>query len=259
CLFFQHGRAVALDSLLETLADAEKTSALKICVYKKAHCALLLCLDNKVLREVNKEDSTARLLTLENVLSTLNSRELKKRTYAKDNGDGLFVRGRITSRKVIQKNKKKSTSFVKKNVGHGSGMHSKGYNNSDLLMAVSEEMFLEWIMDYGGFYHMTRRRDFLFDFNMFNGGTVLLGDNRTCAMRGTENVKVQMNDGSSCVLENVCYIPELKISLIIFGTVDREGYIMELGNERVNVIKGSFDGFFKNCEGKLCVFLGWLG
>ncbi|GJX67378.1 hypothetical protein Tco_0303105 [Tanacetum coccineum] len=311
CLLIQHGWEAALDPFPETMADAEKTAALKTDVYKKAHSALLLCLDNKVLREVNKEDSAAGVwlkletlymtkslanklylkkklftfymdsgkklsehvdefnkligdlanigvdiddedqalmlltslpssydnfvetllygresLTLEDVLSSLNSRELKKRTDAKDDGDGLYVRGRSDHRgnqgrgssrsgvidelestingmldektrtdakddgdglyvrgrsdhrgnqgrgsprsklkgkrtyklkcyicyyedylkKDYQKrNEKKSTSFVKKNAGQGSGMHSEGYDNGDLLMAVSEERFLEWI------------------------------------------------------------------------------------------------------------------
>ncbi|GJU87436.1 retrovirus-related pol polyprotein from transposon TNT 1-94 [Tanacetum coccineum] len=269
------------------MADAEKTAALKTDVYKKAHSALLLCLDNKVLREVNKEDSAAgvwlkleslymtkslanklylkkklftfymhsgkklsehidefnkligdlanigrgydahSLLTLEDVLSSLNSRELKKRTDAKDDGDGLYVRGRSDhqgnqgrgssrskskgkgtykrrcyicyskdhlKKDCPKKNKKKSTGFVKKNVGQGSG--SEGYDNGDLLMAVSEERFLEWIMDSGGSFHMTPRRDFLFDFKEFNGGTVLLGDNRACAIMGIGKVRVQMKDGT---------------------------------------------------------------
>nr|GEV83526.1 zinc finger, CCHC-type [Tanacetum cinerariifolium] len=63
-------------------------------------------------------------LTLEDVLSSLNSWELKKRTNAKDD--------------------------------------------------VSEERFLEWIMDSGGSFHMTPRRDFLFDFKEFNGDTFCL-------------------------------------------------------------------------------------
>ena len=47
-------------------------------------------------------------------------------------------------------------------------------------------------MDHGlwGSYHMTPRRDFLFDFKEFNGGTVLLGDNRACAIKGTGKVRV---------------------------------------------------------------------
>nr|GEU73136.1 putative mitochondrial protein [Tanacetum cinerariifolium] len=114
-------------------------------------------------------------LTLEDVLSTLNSRELKKRTNAKADGDGLFLRGRSDQRgnhgrdnlrskskgKRIYKlkcyicysedrmkkdcpkrNQKKSIGFVKKNAGHGSSMNHEDYDNGDLLMAVSEEMFL---------------------------------------------------------------------------------------------------------------------
>ncbi|GJT16229.1 retrovirus-related pol polyprotein from transposon TNT 1-94 [Tanacetum coccineum] len=107
-------------------------------------------------------------LNFEDFLSTLNSQELKKRTDAKADGDGLFVRGRSDQRgnhgrgslrskskgKGIYKlkcyicysedhlkkdcpkrNKKKSTGFVKKNAGQGSGMHPEGYDNGDLLMA----------------------------------------------------------------------------------------------------------------------------
>ncbi|GJW44215.1 retrovirus-related pol polyprotein from transposon TNT 1-94 [Tanacetum coccineum] len=325
CLLIQHGWEAALDPFPGTMTDADKTAALKTDVYKKAHSALLLCLDNKVLREVNKEDSAAgkklsehidefnklvgdlanidveiddedqalmlltslpssydnfvgtllyerESLTLEDVLSSLNSRELKKRTDAKDDGDGLYVRGRSDHRgnqgrgssrskskgkgtyklkcyicysedhlkkDCPKRNKKKSTGFVKKNAGQGSGMHSKGYDNGDLLMAVSEERFLEWIVDSGGSFHMTPRRDILFDFKRFNGGTVLLDDNRACAIMRIGKVRVQMKDGSSFVLENVRYILELKRNLISLGTLDREGYTVKLRNGRVKVIKGS--------------------
>ncbi|GJY59855.1 retrovirus-related pol polyprotein from transposon TNT 1-94 [Tanacetum coccineum] len=356
CLLIQHVLEATLDPFPGTMTDADKTAALNTDVYKKAYSALLLCLDNKVLREFNKEDSVVRVwlkletlymtkslanklylkknlftfymhsgkilseyidefnklicdlanidididdedqalmlltslpssydnfvetllygresLTLEDVLSSLNSRELKKRTDAKDDGDGLYLKGRSDHRgnqgrgslskskgkgtyklkcyicysedhlkkDCPKRNKKKSTGFVKKNAGQGSGMHSKGYENGDLLMAVSEERFLEWIMDSGGSYHMTPRRDFLFYIKEFNGGTVLLGDNRACGIIGTKKVRVQMKDGSSFVLENVRYIPELKRNLISLGTLDREGYTVKLQNGRVKVIKGS--------------------
>ncbi|GJT03991.1 zinc finger, CCHC-type containing protein [Tanacetum coccineum] len=347
CLLIQHGWEDALVPFPRTMTDVEKSAALKTDVYKKAHSALLLCLDNKVLREV-KEDFAAGVwlkletlymtkslanklylkknlftfythsgkklsehiyefnkligdlanidvdiddedqapmlltslpssydnfmetllygresLTLEDVLSSPNSRELKKRKDAKDDGDGLYVRGRSDhqgnqGRDCPKRNKKKSTGFVKKNAGQGSGMHSEGYDNGDLLMAVSEERFLEWIMNFGGSYHMTPRRDFLFDFKEFNGGTVLLGDNRECAIKGTKKVRVQMKDGLSFVLENVLYIPELKRNLISLGTLDREGYTVKLQNGRVKVIKGSLMVFSGTMKGN-CVYSldGW--
>nr|GEZ18478.1 retrovirus-related Pol polyprotein from transposon TNT 1-94 [Tanacetum cinerariifolium] len=302
CLLIQHSWEAALDPFPGTMTDDDETAALKTDVNKKAHSVLLLCLDNKVLREVNKEDSTAGVwlklgtlymtkslanklylknklftfymhsckklpehidgfnkmigdlanidvdideedqalmlltslppsydnfvetllyeresLTLEDVLSSLNSHELKKRIDAKDDGDGLYVRGRLdhwgnqgrgSSRSQSKGTRKKSTSFVKKNAGQGSGMHSESYENGNLLMAE------------------------------FNGGTVLLGDNRAYAILGIRKVRVQMKDGSSFVLENVRYIPELKRNLIFLGTLDREGYTMKLQNGRVKVVKG---------------------
>ncbi|GJZ84657.1 retrovirus-related pol polyprotein from transposon TNT 1-94 [Tanacetum coccineum] len=346
CLLIQHGWEAALDPFPGTMTDVDKTTALKTDVYKKAHSALLLCLDNKVLREVNKEDYVAgvwlkletlymtkslanklylkkKLFTfymdsgkklsehidefnklvgdLANIdvdiddedqalmLLTLNSRELKKRTDAKDDGDGLYVRGRSDHRgnqgrgssrskskgkgtyklkcyicysedhlkkDCPKRNKKKSTGFVKKNVGQGSS--SEGFDNGDLLMAVSDERFLEWIMDSGSSFHMTTRRDFLFDFKEFNGGTVLLGDNRACAIMGIGKVRVQMKDGSSFVLENVRYILELKRNLISLGTLDREGYTVKLQNGRVKVIKGSLMVLSGTMKGN-CVYSldGW--
>ncbi|GJZ59552.1 retrovirus-related pol polyprotein from transposon TNT 1-94 [Tanacetum coccineum] len=324
CLLIQHGWEAALDPFPGTMTDTDKTAALKTGVYKKAHSALLLCLDNKVLREVNKEDSIVGVwLMLETFYMTkslANKLYLKKKLFtfymhsskklsehidefnkligdlanidididdedqalmlltslpsSYDNFVETLLYGRepLTLEDVNQghgssrlklkgkgtyklkcyicysedhlkkdcpkRNKKKSIGFVKKNAGQGSGIHSKGYDNGDLLMEVSEDRFLEWIMDSGSSYHMTPRRD-LFDFNEFNGGAILLGDNRAYAIMGTRKVRVQMKDGSSFVLENVHYIPELKRNLIYLGTMDREDYTMKLQNRRVKVIKGS--------------------
>nr|GEY30295.1 retrovirus-related Pol polyprotein from transposon TNT 1-94 [Tanacetum cinerariifolium] len=254
------------------MTDADKTATLKIDVYKKAHSALLLCLDNKVLQEVKKGDSTMgvwlkletlymtkslanklylkkklftfymhsdialwkKSLTLEDVLSSLNSRELKTRTNAKDDGDGLYVRERSDHRG----NQRRGSSRAK----------SK----------ASEKKFLEWIMDVGGSFHMTPMRHFLFDFKEFNGGTVLLDDNRACAIKGTGKVRVKMKDGSSFVLENVRYVLELKRNLISLGNLDREGYTMKLQNGKFKVIKGSLMVLLGNIKVN-CVYLldGW--
>ncbi|GKD87249.1 hypothetical protein Tco_1358403, partial [Tanacetum coccineum] len=82
CLLIQHGWEAALDPFLGTITDADKTAKLKAYIYKKAHSALLLCLDNKVLRGVNKEDSAAgvwlKLETLYMTKSLANKFYLKK-------------------------------------------------------------------------------------------------------------------------------------------------------------------------------------
>ncbi|GJV24696.1 zinc knuckle CX2CX4HX4C containing protein [Tanacetum coccineum] len=254
CLLIQHGSEAALDPIPGTMTDADKTTALKTDVYNKAHSALLLFLDNKVLREANKKDSAAGVwlkmetlymtkslanklclkkklftfymhsgkklsehidefnkligelanidvdiddedqalmlltslpssydnfvktllygresLTLEDVLSSLNSRELKKRIDVKDDGEGSPEEG----------------------------------------LSKKEQEEINWLcqeeceIGFCGSFHMTPNMDFLFDFKEFNGGTVLHGDNRVCAIKGTGKVRVQMKDGSSFVLKNV--------------------------------------------------------
>ncbi|GKC95633.1 retrotransposon protein, putative, ty1-copia subclass, partial [Tanacetum coccineum] len=56
CLLIQHGWEAALDPFSGTMTDADKTAALKTDVYKKAHSALLLCLDNKWYQSRGNED-----------------------------------------------------------------------------------------------------------------------------------------------------------------------------------------------------------
>ncbi|GKA83197.1 retrovirus-related pol polyprotein from transposon TNT 1-94 [Tanacetum coccineum] len=99
----------------------------KTALMKKAYSTLILCLGDRVLREVTKETTIAGIwtkltslymtkslanrlseeeavhvlyesresLTMKDVLATLNSRELKKRTEGtnEETGDGLYVRG----------------------------------------------------------------------------------------------------------------------------------------------------------------------
>ncbi|GJR89409.1 hypothetical protein Tco_0213420 [Tanacetum coccineum] len=129
-------------------------------------------------------------LKLEDVLATLNSRELQKMTEAKgDGGEGLY-------------NHKKSQGFFK-NRNQISDSGADGYDSVDVMMAMSVEQLLEWIMDSGGSYHITYSRDYLVDFEEYDGGNILLGDGRECRVWGTCKVQVQMRDGSSFVLDNV--------------------------------------------------------
>ncbi|GKB21351.1 hypothetical protein Tco_0855274 [Tanacetum coccineum] len=94
-------------------------------------------------------------LTMEDILATLNSRELKKRTEG------------------TKSSRLKSTG--------GTG---KAYFGEALVVVRNDEMN-ELVMDLCGSYHMTQMRDFLYDVKGFNGGSIQLGDNRTCTIKGT--------------------------------------------------------------------------
>ncbi|GJR98885.1 hypothetical protein Tco_0271059 [Tanacetum coccineum] len=146
-------------------------------------------------------------LKLEDVLATLNSRELQKMTEAKgDGGEELYVRGRsgqrdmehgtysawsksqgrssrlecyiCQSEEYLKKdcpryNHKKYQGFVK-NKDQVSGSGVDGYDSVDVMMVIK-----------------------------YDGGNILLGDGRECRVQGIGKVHVQMRDGLSFVVDNV--------------------------------------------------------
>nr|GEU34698.1 zinc finger, CCHC-type [Tanacetum cinerariifolium] len=213
-------------------------------------------------------------LKMEDVLATLNSRELKKRTKGtkEEAGDGLYVRERsdhsckahsggssrfksrggtsklmcfICHLKVHLKRDslmKKSSGFVKK------GKRNQDSNSSDeegnayfeeALVVVRNDEMIELVMDSGRSYHMTHMMDFLYDFKVFDSGSVQLDDNRTCAIKGIRKMKIHLHDGSRFILENVSYVPGLRRILISLGTLEKEGYTVKLQMGRIKVINGS--------------------
>ncbi|GJW57398.1 hypothetical protein Tco_0104129 [Tanacetum coccineum] len=141
-------------------------------------------------------------LTMEDVLATLNSRELKKRTEGtKEETDDHLKRDYP---------KKKSSGFVKKGKRDQDSDSSDDEGNTyfrEALVVVRNDEITELVMDSGGSYHMTHRRDFLYDFKVVDGGSVR-------------------------------YVPGLRRSLISLDTLEKEGYTMKMQVGRIKVIKG---------------------
>ncbi|GKA15377.1 retrovirus-related pol polyprotein from transposon TNT 1-94 [Tanacetum coccineum] len=164
-------------------------------------------------------------LTLEDVTATLNSKKIKERSKAKGcDGEGLYVSGRTDRRdsrqsrgKSISKsqggrlkcyicqsedhlkrnypknNRKKSTGYVKKDEKPSSS--GSTYEDSEVMMVMSAQALLDWIMDSGCSYHMTPKLDILFDFLECDGGnrfTVKL-----------QSGKVKVINGSRVVLSGI--------------------------------------------------------
>ncbi|GJR46292.1 hypothetical protein Tco_1314395 [Tanacetum coccineum] len=84
-------------------------------------------------------------------------------------------------------NHKKSQGFVRIE-DQESGYGADGYDSVD-VMAMSVEEILDWIMDSGGSYHITYMRDYLVDFEEYDGGKILLGDGRECVYRGQRSTQ----------------------------------------------------------------------
>ncbi|GKB82922.1 zinc finger, CCHC-type containing protein [Tanacetum coccineum] len=186
-------------------------------------------------------------LTMEDVLATLNLRELKKRIEGtkEETGDRLYVRERsdhsgkahsggsswFKSRGGTGKlkcfichaeghlkrdcPKKKSSGFVKKGKRDQDSDSSDDEGNAyfgEALTVVRNDEMTELVVD---------------------GGSIRLGDNRTCTIKGTCKVKIQLHDGSSFILEDVRYVPGLKRNLISLGTLEKEGYTVKIQLGRI--------------------------
>ncbi|GKB37363.1 zinc finger, CCHC-type containing protein [Tanacetum coccineum] len=214
--------------------------------------------DQALLEVISDEDNALLLLT-----SSPSSYDYFKMKEEKGNGgEGLYVRGRSgqidmehdawsksqerssklkcytcqseehLKRDCPRYNHKKSQDFVKnKDQVFGS--------RADVMMVISVEQLLNWIMDSGGSYHMTYKRDYWFNFEEYDGGNVLLGDGTECRVRGTGKVRVQRRDGSSFMLDNVRYVLEFKRNLISLGTLEKEGFTVKMQSGMIKVIKGS--------------------
>ncbi|GKC99432.1 hypothetical protein Tco_1169707, partial [Tanacetum coccineum] len=243
-LIVQRGCDAALETLPMDMEAGEKAALMK-----KAYSTLILFLRDRI----EDEDQALMLLTslpssyknfvetllywresltMEDVLATLNSRELNKRTEGtKEETEGHLKRDCPM---------KKSSVFVKKGKRDQDSDSSNDEGNAyfgEALVIVGNDEMTELVMDSGGSYHMTHRRDFLYDFKVVDGGSVQLGDNRTCTIKRTGKVKIQLHDGSSFILEDVKYVPGLRRSLISLGTLKKEGYTVKMQMGRIKMIK----------------------
>nr|GEW78691.1 zinc finger, CCHC-type [Tanacetum cinerariifolium] len=179
-------------------------------------------------------------LTMEDVLATLNSKELKKRTEGTKGGTSKLKCFICPAEDHLKRGcpKKKSSGFVKKGKRDQDSDSSDDKGNAyfrEALVVVGNDEMTELVMDSGGYYHMTHMRDFLYDFKVVDGGSVRLGDSKTCTIKRIGKVKILLHNGSSFILEDVRYVPGLRRSLISLGTLEKEGYTVKMHMGRIKV------------------------
>ncbi|GJQ91343.1 retrovirus-related pol polyprotein from transposon TNT 1-94 [Tanacetum coccineum] len=132
---------------VKQVLPADMEAEAKAELNKKAHSAVILCLGNKVLREVTGDDCSGGLdqarefsLTLEDMVATLNLKEIKERSKAKwDDGKGLYDH---LKRNCPKNNHKKSTSYVKKDDQPSSS--GSTYDDSEVMMNAMVAVY-SWV------------------------------------------------------------------------------------------------------------------
>nr|GEW09586.1 retrotransposon protein, putative, Ty1-copia subclass [Tanacetum cinerariifolium] len=273
-LLIQHGCEAALE-VLPVDMEAQTKAELN----KKAHSAVILCLGNKVLREVTRETTAAgvwsKLETLYMTNSLANKLYLKKKLYTFYMSAGRKISKHIDEfNKIVLDLANIEVKFEDEELALLllTPLPASYEHFGDTLLYGHEALTLEDVMatlnskeikemsktkedDGGGLYvrgrtdrrdsrqsrgkSRSKSRDIFFDFLKCDEGNIQLGDNGECKIRGIGKVRVQLKDGSSFVLHGVRYIRELKRNLISLETLEKEGYTVKLQSGKVKVINGS--------------------
>ncbi|XP_042005761.1 uncharacterized protein LOC121754477 [Salvia splendens] len=259
-----------LDEALEEGEKDDKSDAQKIEILKKAKSVLILNLDDKVLREVAREESAAaiwkKLEDLYMTKSLANRLYLKQRLYSfrfnddKPIGDQLDQFNKILDdiENVDAKMEEEDKAIALLNALPKSFEHFKeamlyGREKSITLMevltlqeesvhqilnVVAEQIGEAWIIDYGCNFHVSSHKQWFEDFKASNG-SVILGNNQTCLIRGMRNIRMRFADGSMILLTDVRFIPEIKRNLVSLGLLETKGYGFRSEGGRLVIYKGS--------------------
>nr|GEV30190.1 zinc finger, CCHC-type [Tanacetum cinerariifolium] len=152
-----------LDEALEELPTATIVAYDNV-IRKKAYSSLILCLGKSQSEYINEfhklVGDLAEYFEARRRGRDINSRELHKITEAKgDDGERLYVRGRFGERDM----KQDTDSAWSKSLERSNRL------SADVIMAMSVEEILDWIMDSGCSYHVTYMRDYFVDFEEYDG------------------------------------------------------------------------------------------
>ena len=80
-----------------------------------------------------------------------------------------------------------------------------------------------WLVDSGSYFHMNPHREWLCEYERYDGGNVFLGDDSTTKIIGRGKVKLRLIYGSLITLPSVLSIPGLAIHLIYVIKMDDTG------------------------------------
>ena len=92
---------------------------------------------------------------------------------------------------------------------------------------------------------MTPNQEWLFDFKELKGGIVYIANNAPLVTYGVGSVHLKNHDGSTRVLTDVRYVPNLKKNLISLGALESKGLVVTMR-----------DGILKATSGALVMMKG---
>jgi hypothetical protein len=220
--------------------------------------------------------TTQSTLKYEDVVSSLLCEEMRQKSMDSHSTYALFVRGRTQDRNPSKPSGWRSKSTGKsKSLGKslrkcwkcGKTRHykkycmskkvekPKGYDSTSSTEAKTSteeggDVYLAststhadrdvWLIDSGASYHMTPHREWLSEYEKYDGGDVFLGDDSTTKILGRGRVKLLLKDGRIRTLPGVLHIPKLSRTLISVSKMDDAGVDTVFRKNTCNMVQGEF-------------------
>ena len=208
-------------------------------------------------------------LSLDEVKSALNTRELqeKRQNLDQETGEGLTAKGqhyKKTKKKKKQgkakdKNKTlkcfqchkeghfKRDCLERKNKQHkeqrsengdAAVVEEEGYESAGVLIASDVDQEGKWVLDSGCSFHMCPFKHQFSEYQEYDGGRVMMGNNAICRVIGIGVIKLKLHDNSILELKQVRHVPDLKRNLISLGMLDQIGCVVKVQQGIMSVVKG---------------------
>ena len=111
-------------------------------------------------------------------------------------------------------------------------------DESDALLAASEDGKSDWVLDSGSAYHLCRDRE-VFSTYAPCEGRIWMANNTSSRVVGRGSVRFRMADGRSVTLTEVRHVPNLRKNLISIGMLDSKGCSFDASGGTLKVSKGN--------------------
>ena len=136
----------------------------------------------------------------------------------------------------LRKNKDKNGNKNSGRESQESDNLGQGSDNGEVLVSTMSKITSGWILYSGCTYHISCKRDWLSDFHELEGGKVIIGNNQTCQVRGT-NIKI--SDGVVRTLKDVRYVFGFTRNMISLGVLDDSGYYNKIERGTMKICRGA--------------------
>ncbi|GFS32922.1 hypothetical protein Acr_00g0025370 [Actinidia rufa] len=111
-------------------------------------------------------------------------------------------------------------------------------DESDVLLAASDDGKSDWVLDSGSAYYLCRDRE-VFSTYAACEGRIWMANNTASRVVGRGSVRFHMADGRSVTLTEVRHVPNLRKNLISIGMLDAKGCRFDASGGILRVSKGN--------------------